>query len=191
MVGYFGHDIFSNSFLTILKDKIRNKDRQRKLPDNPIFFQDGTEFENGVLYGMRSDKCVINRMADLIKQDSLYLSLINHPDIKIQHEFYVRFYGLWFKCKTDLVIKGDIVIDLKSTSAKSYTGFLKSVSRFDYDRQIYVYMTMAKCNRGLFIASSKEKKPKKFLVFVKKGDSIYNSGKRKTEELIDVLKSVI
>lgn len=188
---YFQHDIYSNSFLTILKEKVKNKNRQRKLPKNPHFYRDGNEFENALLYNQPTNNKIIKKMVEKVRGDSFYQSIISHPQVKIQHEFYGRFYGLRFKCKTDLVIKGVLVPDIKSTGAKSCNGFIKSINRFDYDRQIYIYMTMAKVDNGVFIACSKEKNPKLFIVSVKKGDYIYNSGKRKTEELISILKSLL
>ncbi len=188
---YFDHDIFSNSFLSDLKERVKNKDRQRVLPKEPEFFKFGSEFENELLYYTPSTFALVPNMVKEVRKSSFYQSIITHPDVKIQHEFYRRFYGLKFKCKTDLWIPNVIVPDIKSTAATTYDGFIKSIDKFDYDRQLYVYMTMARTDNGAFIACSKQKKPKVFIVSVKKGDYIYNSGKRKTEELITILKGLI
>lgn len=186
---YFDHDIFSNSFLTVLKEQIKNKELQRTIPKGASFFIFGTEFEDSLLYNVPPISPLIMKMVQAVRANSFYQSAISHPKVKIQHEYYKKFYDLHFKCKTDIVIPEHLVPDIKSTACTSWSAFTKSIFRLDYDRQIYIYMTMSKCDYGAFIACSKEKNPKVFIVSVRKNDNIYLSGKRKTEELINVLKS--
>ncbi len=188
---YFEHDIFSNSFLSVLKQQIKSKEQRREMVKDPHFFRFGKEFEDVLLYDTKTEDIVIKKMVEKVRSHSFYQSIIKHPKVRRQHEFYRKFYGLNFKSKTDLDIPGYLVPDIKSTNAKTLNAFLKSIMFFDYDRQIYVYMVMARCDNGAFIGCSKEKNPKVFVVSVKKGDYIYQSGKRKTEELIAVLKSLI
>lgn len=188
---YFTHDIFSNSFLTLLKEQIKNKQLQRVIPNGATFFVFGNEFEDSLLYNVPPISPLILGMIEKVRANSFYKSVISHQKTKIQHEYYKRFYGLRFKCKTDLIIPEYLVVDIKSTACTSWDGFTKSIFRLDYDRQIYIYMIMAKCDHAAFIACSKEKNPKVFIVSVKKNDNIYLSGKRKTENLIGVLKSLI
>lgn len=188
---YFTHDIYSNSFLSELKQLVRDKRKQRVFQKEPEFYSFGKEFEDVLLYNVPTSNEMIQEMVKEVRKSTFYQSIINHPNVRIQHEFYRRFYDLKFKCKTDIWIPEVIVPDIKSTSATSYDGFIKSINRFDYDRQIYVYMTMSRTDNGAFIACSKQKKPKVFIVSVKKGDYIYNSGKQKTEELIGILKSLV
>ncbi len=187
---YFDHDIFSNSFLSVLKEQVKNKDLKTKFSPKAAF-KFGNEFEDSLQYEVPTSNLLIPEMVRKVKANSFYQSIAGHPNVKLQHEYYCKFYGLNFKCKTDVIIPRQIVLDIKSTGATTFEGFLSSIMRFDYDRQIYVYMTMTKCDNGSFVACSKQKNPQVFVVSVKKGDYIWQSGKRKTEELIGVLKGLI
>jgi len=187
---YFEHDIFSNSFLTMLKEKVKAKPLQRILKEDAHFLKFGREFEDALLYDKETDDLMIKSMVKKVRSNKVYQTIINHPKVRIQHEYYRRIYDLKFKCKVDLVIPGKLVPDIKSTNAKTYNTFLRSIMRFDYDRQIYIYMTMTKCP-GLLIGCSKQKDPKVYLVSVQENDPLYLSGKRKAEELITILKAFL
>ncbi len=188
---YFDHDVFSNSFLTILREKVKSESLQKLSKEDPEFYRFGREFEDVLLYNQETTNELIKKMVKVVRANSFYRSIIDHPYVERQFEIFDKFYDLNFKCKLDLFIPGIIVPDIKSTNAKSFNSFLKSIQFFDYDRQIYVYMTMAKVDKAALIGCSKEYHPKAFIVTIKKGDAIYESGKKKTEELITLLKSLL
>ena len=48
--------------------------------------------------------------------------------------------GLKLKSRLDIVYKDRLVVDLKSTSARSETAFLKDCQRYHYDRQAAFYL---------------------------------------------------
>lgn len=48
--------------------------------------------------------------------------------------------GLLLKSKLDIVYKERLVVDLKSTSARSQAAFLKDCQRYNYDRQAAFYL---------------------------------------------------
>ena len=48
--------------------------------------------------------------------------------------------GLRLKSKLDIVYKGRLVTDLKTTSARSREEFLRTCQRYDYDRQAAFYL---------------------------------------------------
>ncbi len=185
---YFSVDAYSNSFLSRIKNELLGI----PLPENqnPQYFADGKEYEDSLLYHTATKSVIIKAMVKITKAHPTFKALINHPEIKIQHEWYGKLYGLDFKCKADLVIKGNCVPDIKSTSCTTLESFIKSMYQYDYDRQIFIYMKAYKCPMACIIATTKQKKPKVFVVPVFENDYLYNSGELKTRHLISVVKSL-
>ncbi len=72
--------------------------------------------------------------------------------------------------------------DIKSTAATTQKQFEEAVRYFDYDRQRAWYMDIAKSDTDILIGISKVNF-KVFKVPIKRGDSLYNSGREKYEEL--------
>lgn len=189
MSDYLKHDIYSNSFLSRIKRELLGI----PLIDQegvPAFFEFGKEYEDVLQYDIHTNNPMIKSMVKETKKNSMYISLINHPKIKIQHEWYGKLMGLDFKAKADMVIKGYCVADIKSTSCNSLESFIESVLQYDYDRQVYIYMIVYKCPIGCIIATTKSKNPKVFIVPVFENDYIYNSGKAKAQHLVSVVKSL-
>jgi hypothetical protein len=63
--------------------------------------------------------------------------------------------GLELKSKLDIIHKGRLVVDIKSTSCKSYSDFLKSCDRYDYDRQAAFYLDSMGATKFVFVAIQK------------------------------------
>ena len=92
-------------------------------------------------------------------------------------------YGFDMKCKFDIWMPslfwgGDI----KSTTATSQKQFEAAARHFDYDRQRFVYMTLAGSNQDILIAISKVNF-KVFKIPIKRGDEFFQSGQDKYREL--------
>ena len=87
------------------------------------------------------------------------------------------------RCKWDL-LRPDLGYggDIKSTTAKTQTEFEAAAKYFDYDRQRAWYMAISGSNRDVIIGISKVNF-RVFKIFIKKGDSFYNSGVEKYNEL--------
>ncbi len=186
---YFTIDCYSNSFLSRVKNELLGI----PVPENkeePVYFKEGKEYEDSLLFHTPTSSPIIKAMVRETKKHPTFKALINHPDIKIQHEWYGKLFGLNFKCKADLVIKGYCVPDIKSTSCTSLESFIKSMYQYDYDRQIFIYMQAYKCPLSCIIATTKSKNPKVFVVPVFENDYLYKSGEAKTKHLISAIKSL-
>ena len=72
--------------------------------------------------------------------------------------------------------------DLKSTFASTQTQFDEAIDFFDWDRSRAWYMDIAG-SRQDFIYGISKKNQKVFKAFIKRGDTIYQKGKEKYEEL--------
>ena len=178
---------YSNSFLSKVAVEILGLPQLSS--DKPCFAF-GNEFEDCLLYDKKTKDPIIKKMVKVTKGHPTFKSFINHPDIKIQHEYYGRFMGIPFKAKADLLIKGFCVPDIKSTSCTTIKKFIESIYQYNYDRQLYIYMSIFKCDMAVIIATTKEKNPKVFVVPIVKNDYVYNSGKSKAIHLISIVKSL-
>lgn len=187
---YFKVDRFSNSFLSLLKSKLNGTFIEKDLEDKKEYLMFGKQFEDLLQFDIPSDNKVIQNMVRVTKENKVYQSLMNHKDVKVQHIVTGKFYDLPFKMKADIYIRNLAVPDLKTTSCKSLISFERSVDMFDYDRQMYVYMTLAKVPKAPLVGVSKENSPQVFIVPVEKGDRLWRQGKQKTEYLINVLKTL-
>lgn len=72
--------------------------------------------------------------------------------------------------------------DLKSTFASTQKQFDEAIDFFDWDRSRAWYMDIAG-SRQDFIYGISKKNQKVFKAFIKRGDTIYQKGKEKYEEL--------
>lgn len=63
--------------------------------------------------------------------------------------------GLPCKAKLDLVYKNRLVVDLKTTSQRNYTAFVKSCDTYDYDRQAAYYLDGVGGKRFVFVGIQK------------------------------------
>lgn len=76
----------------------------------------------------------------------------------------------------------DLGGDLKSTFASTQKQFDEAIDFFDWDRSRAWYMDIAG-SRQDFIYGISKKNQKVFKAFIKRGDTIYQKGKEKYEEL--------
>lgn len=120
-----------------------------------------------------------DNIMQLAKLSDQFQALIDRS--KKEHEIYRRLHGIKMRCKCDLYIKGYLVADFKfmKNNPKSARGAIDVIKFMDYDRQAYIYMELAKVDLFYFIFGNG------FIFPIKKGDKIYESGKRKTIYLLE------
>ena len=180
-------EYYSNSMFS----KIAAEMNGNPLPERDAsFFKTGNKFEDSLLYKKPSEDRMIRAMVRETNKNTTFAKIFSDPRLKIQHEFYGKFMGLPFKAKADMVIKGFIVPDIKSTSCNNQDQFYKSIVEYNYDRQMYIYMEVFKCPLSCLIGVSKSMNPKLFIVPIEKGSYLWNTGKEKTESIVSIIKSL-
>lgn len=104
------------------------------------------------------------------------------PSFRIEHDGFE--FSLASRCKWDLYAmpKLKMSADIKSTTATTQKQFEEAVRYFDYDRQRAWYMDMEGVSNDMLIGISKVNF-KIFKVPVKRGGELYQSGRRKYQEL--------
>lgn len=123
-------------------------------------------------------------LKDDLAQSMLKISSTQEIMIKNRAFSYGGFeFNLDVRCKWDLWInKMNYGGDIKSTAATSQKQFEEAVRFFDYDRQRAWYMDIAGSDKDVLIGISK-KNFKVFKVPIRRGDDLYNEGKKKYEQL--------
>lgn len=104
-----------------------------------------------------------------------------------RNSFEIEFEGMKFylpmRGKLDGYEKNVISIDLKTTACTTRKACFESISFFDYDQQIALYMDLGRIDKFMIIFVSKKKdRYGKYQVFkfsITRGDETYKSGKSK------------
>lgn len=142
-------------------------------------------------------------MRDTGRKDSIlsnYLAIADTQSVLMLDDFEVNYMGYEFlfpaRCKYDLVnLKMKVGGDLKTTAAKTKKEFMNAVNMFDYDRQAAWYMDLGKLDTFMFIAISKHPDSRgRHAIFhhaIKRGDEMYESGRRKYSKLAYLWKIMI
>ncbi|MBO0950870.1 PD-(D/E)XK nuclease-like domain-containing protein [Fibrella forsythiae] len=92
--------------------------------------------------------------------------------------------GLALKSKLDLIYKGRLIIDIKSTSCRTYADFLKSCETYEYDRQAAFYLDSIGGKKFVFIAIQKSKPFNVWMVEYHTNGSFIESGRKKYRRLL-------
>ena len=108
--------------------------------------------------------------------------------VSVKENWPIDYNGFEFRldvrCKWDFFRNDiDLSADLKSTACTSQKQFEQSILHFNYDRQAAWYMDIESKNNFMFIGVSKQSPHKIFKVPVKRGSTLYESGKSKYQEL--------
>lgn len=201
MSNYFDHPFCSNSSLTQIKRELTGADYQ----EYPNAYRMGTLIDAVITEHSKVDLYrrvveeynytaqeidLAKKMRSAFMSDPLAAQLMKVSDTQV--EMYItnvpfNFNGVDFqldcKCKYDgfasLTKWG---WDLKSTVATSHAAFVAAIERFDYDRQAYWYMKLARAKRMALIGVSKINF-KVFKVLISEGDDMWQSGKEKCDQL--------
>jgi hypothetical protein len=99
----------------------------------------------------------------------------------IRFEYNGKKFAMHCKCKYDLW-NGQFGGDIKTTSAETEQEFLKNIETFDYARARVFYSKISGAERDVIIGISK-KNYKVFLVFMKKGDYLWQKGEERLNEI--------
>ncbi len=190
---YFGLERISNSTLSWVKRKVNH------LPDLPMnadYLEFGTLADNYIINGLGlpgdiSDEWSeqLERMKVKFFEDKLLNSFVSNKNFKPQDVFLHDLMDLPFKVKMDGSRKDiGMGLEYKSMLCKSLHEFLGIIDRFDYDRQVFVYMGVSKIKTMILAGQSKQKSAEVFPVIVNEGHEIWERGRAKTEELVGYYK---
>lgn len=130
-----------------------------------------------------------SEMRKAFMRDEMAAGMLKHSDtqkVMIEQDQLFDYsypFHLPVRCKWDLWMEafgwgGDI----KSTTATTQKQFEEAVRYFDYDRQRFFYMNIAGSKQDILIGISKVNF-KIFKVPIRRGDELWQSGRRKTMEL--------
>lgn len=90
------------------------------------------------------------------------------------------------KAKLDLVWKNKLVVDLKTTSQRTYEKFVESCYTYDYDRQAAFYLDAIGGKRFIFVGIQKIKP---FDIFIFEPEKLFiEAGREKYQRLLEVMK---
>jgi hypothetical protein len=198
---YYSLDIFSNSELSRLLRIITGRLDLNEEDENSIghdYYRVGNAYDALVLGGSEevvledtTERLMVESMVRLTLKHPIIKAFKEHPKFKPQYEFFKRFYGLNFKCRLDGIIRGgDKILELKSTTATTQDAFENVIDMFDYDRQVFVYLTMSGANKCAIVGCQKNINPKIFVKWIEVGDIAWQRGKEKTEYLINYLRNI-
>lgn len=181
---YYSAPYYSNSSLSWIKRNCQN------IVMNPEALAFGTKIDEQLFNAEDGDE-ETKKYLRTIRASQHFSAIQQHPDSVPQYEWYGEFYGLPWKCMYDTLVPTVIVQEFKTCKVSSHAQLLQLIDRLDYDRQVYVYMETAQVPVAQIIGLTKHKIPLVFQHYVKRGDLIWDSGKRKTEYYIEILKSMI
>lgn len=104
-----------------------------------------------------------------------------NEQFKINYDKYE--FHLPAKCKWDLFCPtADIGGDIKSTFAENYKQFVEACHHFNYFRSRAFYMDLENRTNDTIIGISK-KNYKIFIIKIRKGDDLYNLGKKQYQDI--------
>ena len=115
--------------------------------------------ENNLKFVLKeSEALVIENMAkEIVSRHEQLTELITNKDALREEPMIGEIFGHKFKCKCDLISQG-IVVDLKTTSAKSIEEFIwLGKNKYYYDTQAFIYQTLTG-KPMTFVAIDKEQK---------------------------------
>ena len=92
--------------------------------------------------------------------------------------------GLELKSKLDLIFKSRLVIDIKSTSCRTYADFLHTCEAYEYDRQAAFYLDAVGGKKFVFVAVQKVKPFNVWVVEHHADGSFIQSGRKKYRRLL-------
>ncbi len=196
---YYSIDVFSNSELSRLQSIITGRldlmsEDEPKDKEEKKHYKVGRAYDALVLGGDKvddhyPDKAMVASMVRRTLEHPIIKAFKEHPKFRPQYEFHKRFYGLKFKCRLDGLVKGsDMILELKSTTSATQDAFENVIDMFDYDRQVYVYLTMSGAKKCAIVGCQKNMNPKIFHKWIEVGDKTWQTGKEKTEYLINQLR---
>tara|TARA_B100001059_G_scaffold137001_1_gene137300 strand:- start:3315 stop:4115 length:801 start_codon:yes stop_codon:yes gene_type:complete len=116
--------------------------------------------EKGLNFVLKeSEALVIENMAkEIVSRHDQLTELITNKEALREEPFVGKIFGHDFKCKCDLISQQGIVVDLKTTSAKSIEEFIwLGKNKYYYDTQAFIYQSLTGKSMT-FVAIDKQQK---------------------------------
>jgi hypothetical protein len=137
---YRAFPMISNSDLTEFQNHIFGKESKKPLNAfaigtalHEVVLEKSTKIHENVDYNK------VKKMAESLNNDS-YFAWLKQFGAKERNIFHTHEEtGLRLKGRCDIVMKKNIVTDLKTTSEKTFQGFINACQKYEYDRQMAFY----------------------------------------------------
>lgn len=94
-------------------------------------------------------------LLDRARQDPFVRWVLRFGVKEKSHLFTDPGTGLMCKCKTDVLYKNRLIVDIKTTSQPSRAAFLESCHEYDYHRQAAFYLDGVGARRFVFVGLQK------------------------------------
>jgi hypothetical protein len=187
----------ANSDLTELKNYLFGKPDLQSSPAQEF----GTRFHDLLLLetdvvptskGSTSQK----RLLDVMRANSLFCRLVEAAQVEIAQFWNDVRTGLPCKARIDMRVPDErLIVDVKTTSARSQNEFIANCYRYDYDRQAAFYLDgcqqVGECADLFIILGIQKQKPHSLYVVEVAADSIFlDYGRRKYQRLLRSWKEV-
>ena len=130
------------------------------------------------------------RMLDVLRADSLFSRLIASALVEMAQLWDDEPTGLPCKARIDMRVPDDrLIVDVKTTPARSQNEFVSNCYRYDYDRQAAFYLDgcrqAGECADQFTILGIQKQKPHNLYIVEVAADSIFlDYGRRKYQRLL-------
>ncbi len=129
-------------------------------------------------------------MLDVMRADSLFCRLIAAAQVETAQLWDDEPTGLPCKARIDMRVPDErLIVDVKTTSARSQNEFVSNCYRYDYDRQAAFYLDgcrqAGECADQFIILGIQKQKPHNLYIVEVVADSIFlDYGRRKYQRLL-------
>lgn len=97
------------------------------------------------------------RLADLARANPFLRWALRFSRKEVVYLWTDSLTGLPLKARLDLIYRNRLIVDIKSTSCRSFADFLTSCDTYDYDRQAAYYLDAVGARKFVFVAIQKVK----------------------------------
>ncbi len=181
----------ANSDLTELKNQLFGKPDFQNSPAQEF----GTRFHDLLL--LKTDvvptgkgATAQKRMLDVMRANSLFCRLLRAAQVETAQLWEDKSTGLPCKARIDMRVPDEwLIVDVKTTSARSQQEFVSNCYMYDYDRQAAFYLDGCRqaggCADQFIILGIQKQKPHNLYVVEITADSIFlDEGRRKYQRLL-------
>lgn len=187
----------ANSDLTELKNYLFGKPEFTSSPAQAFGtrFHDLLLLETGVV-PTGSGATAQKRMLDVVRANPLFCQVMQSAQIETPHFWEDESTHLPCKARIDLLAPDDrLIVDIKTTSARTQEEFVSNCYRFDYDRQAAFYLdgccqTGANADAFLILGIQKQKPHNLYVVEVAADSIFLDYGRKKYSTLLRSWKEV-
>jgi hypothetical protein len=159
-MNYYDIPHISNSDLTAFKYKLFGL--EYSAPKKAFSFGDalhGLLLEPGKYATVPEgvDGKLLSRLCELVRADRIckwYLKFSRKEQVQLFTDLDT---GLACKSKLDILYRRHTILDLKTTSARTYAEFIACCQKYDYDRQAAFYLDSIGGKRFIFVGIQKIK----------------------------------